>query len=331
MQLFIDTNIYLAFYQLTSEDLEELNKLIVLIEKGDVTLYVTNQVCSELSRNREIKIAEAINRLREQHLNLQFPQMCKDYPEYALLRDHQKLFEDNHATLIKALVEDSERNRLKADKTIDKLFTSSKPLETTPQIVSRARLRIDIGNPPGKNGSLGDAISWELLLEKLPKSEDLFFITGDRDYSSPLSKGKFREFLLNEWHSIKNSDLFYYERLSHFFKDRFPQIKLATELEKNFIIQRLASSPNFATTHSLVARLQNFSEFTPTEVNAIVTATLSNKQITWIANDGDVQEFLQRIIESFHTCIDADSLAKLHELLSRPATLAENDCDFPPI
>jgi hypothetical protein len=34
--LFIDTNIFLSFYHLSGEDLEELNKLAVLIEKGQI-------------------------------------------------------------------------------------------------------------------------------------------------------------------------------------------------------------------------------------------------------------------------------------------------------
>ena len=40
MHLFIDTNVYLGFYHLTSEDLEELNKLVVLVEQQVVTLYM---------------------------------------------------------------------------------------------------------------------------------------------------------------------------------------------------------------------------------------------------------------------------------------------------
>jgi hypothetical protein len=43
INLFIDTNIYLSFFHLTSEDLEELKKLVVLIDKGEIALFVRSK------------------------------------------------------------------------------------------------------------------------------------------------------------------------------------------------------------------------------------------------------------------------------------------------
>ncbi len=60
MNLFIDTNIYLSFYHFTSDDLEELRKLIVAIHEKRIKLYVTSQLRDEFRRNREIKIADAL-------------------------------------------------------------------------------------------------------------------------------------------------------------------------------------------------------------------------------------------------------------------------------
>ena len=100
MNLFIDTNIFLSFYHLTSEDLEELRKLAVLLDQKKVTLYVTDQVIDEFRRNREAKIADALKRLTDQKLTLQFPQMCKDYPEYGELRELQKEYESAHSALL---------------------------------------------------------------------------------------------------------------------------------------------------------------------------------------------------------------------------------------
>ena len=90
MNLFIDTNIFLSFYHFTSDDLEELKKLRVLLEEQALTLLIPRQVINEFRRNRQNKIADALNRLQGQRLNLQFPQVCKDYDEYVLLRDLQK-------------------------------------------------------------------------------------------------------------------------------------------------------------------------------------------------------------------------------------------------
>lgn len=78
MNFFVDTNVLLAFYHLTSEDLEELRKLSVLLRENRAQLLLPDQVIDEFKRNREGKIADALRGLREQHLNLHFPQLCKD-------------------------------------------------------------------------------------------------------------------------------------------------------------------------------------------------------------------------------------------------------------
>jgi predicted nucleic acid-binding protein len=183
MHLFIDTNVFLSFYHLTSDDLEELRKLAVLIEQKRVVLLLPQQVVDEFRRNRETKIADAIKGLKEQRLNLQFPQICKDYPEYAELRTLQKQYEERHAALLDKLTHDISDGTLKADETIKELFAKAERIENTPEIVVRARLRVDIGNPPGKELSLGDAINWETLLERMPILTDLHFISDDQDYS----------------------------------------------------------------------------------------------------------------------------------------------------
>ena len=61
MNLFIDTNIFLSFYYLSSDDLEELNKLAVLLQQSEVTLFLTNQVVEEFRRNRENRLPAVVN------------------------------------------------------------------------------------------------------------------------------------------------------------------------------------------------------------------------------------------------------------------------------
>jgi predicted nucleic acid-binding protein len=60
--LFIDTNILLSFYHLTSEDLEELRKLIALVGSKRIELVLTQQIKDEFKRNRSAKIADALKR-----------------------------------------------------------------------------------------------------------------------------------------------------------------------------------------------------------------------------------------------------------------------------
>lgn len=130
INLFIDTNIFLSFYHFTSEDLEELEKPTVLLRQRKVRLWLPEQVSSEFWRNRENKIADALKRLREQKLSLQFPALCKDYNEYTELRDHQREYERKHAKLIDSIVTDVTEKKLKADKIIRHLFKKAKDIGT---------------------------------------------------------------------------------------------------------------------------------------------------------------------------------------------------------
>ena len=86
MELFIDTNIFLNFYHLSKDDLEELRKLVALVAEGTITLYLPEQVINEFYRNRDAKLADALKKFQQEHLNNQFPQICKEYTEYTEMR-----------------------------------------------------------------------------------------------------------------------------------------------------------------------------------------------------------------------------------------------------
>jgi hypothetical protein len=203
MIIFIDTNVFLSFYQFTNDDLEQLKKLAVLLEDNKVSLCLPEQVIREFNRNRENKIAEAMKLLRDQKFSFQFPQFCKDYEEYVQLKDLMKESSKLHSKLLERAQEDIWSQKLKADETIQSLFNFAERVECGDEIMELARLRMDIRNPPGKNGSLGDAINWEALLTHVPEKEDIYFIADDKDYYSPLDSSVFNTFLQHEWTSRK--------------------------------------------------------------------------------------------------------------------------------
>ncbi len=328
MHLFIDTNIFLSFYHLTNDDLEELRKLSVLIEKGQITLYLTEQVKSEYLRNREIKIADAIKRLKEQKLNLHFPQLCKDYKEYPALRKLQKDYAKQHAELLDIISNDVDSNSLKADTIIQELFNKANVIETSMELVDAARLRMEVGNPPGKNGSFGDAINWETLLQNVPSECDLFLVADDRDFFSVLDESEPKEFLAVEWKITKSSNIYCYRRLSTYFKEHFPDINLASELEKELLIKDFIISSDFATTHTLVAKLAQYDDFSSAQSNELISASLENNQIHWIIGDPDVYGFLSTIADSHKNKIEDDLFAELTEVLEKVTPVEE---EFDPI
>jgi len=67
--------------------------------------------------------------------------------------------------------QDSEIN-----KTIKSLFDSAVLVDEDDNILNQAHKRILKGNPPGKNGSIGDAIVWEILINHY-KDETVYIIS----------------------------------------------------------------------------------------------------------------------------------------------------------
>lgn len=317
--LFIDTNVYLSFYHLSNDDLEEIHKLAVLIKSKKIKLWVTQQVKDEFFRNREVKIQDAIKKLTDHKIKGVFPQFCKDYDEYVELKELQKTYGKLHSKLLKSITEDALEHKFKADDRIKELFKLAEYVETTDEILSEAKFRLAVGNPPGKNGSLGDAINWEAVLSEIPKDEDLHFVADDKDYYSVLDENRPKDFLLSDWKEFNDSDIFFYRRLSLFFKEHYPQIKLASELEKEIEINNLAQSGNFARTHTVISKLSKFEGFSQTQVNQLIEIALSNEQVRWIFSDEDVYEFYTELVDRHIDIIDDDIFNKIQELIANNA------------
>lgn len=316
MNIFLDTNAFLSFYHLSSDDLEELKKLAVLVRQGEVTLFVPEQVIDEFKRNRASKIADALKRLDEHKYGPAIPQMAKQYEEYELLRDSERDASRHHSRIVERIREDAAANSLEADAVIDELFVVAEVTETTEEIFSRARRRMELGKPPGKRGSLGDAINWEALLEAVPDGADLHFIADDNDFFSPLERESLDPYLQEEWQTLKGSTIHSYRRLSSLFSDEFPDIDLATELEKDILIRELATSSNFSETHQVIDKLSRFSEFTSTQLNDIVRAAATNDQIYWIAGDPDVHQFISSIVHGREELIEEEYRGKIEYFLT---------------
>jgi predicted nucleic acid-binding protein len=325
MNIFLDTNIFLSFYHFTNDDLEELKKLSVLLGQGKVKLYLPEQVIQEFTRNRENKIADALKQLREQKLDLRFPQFIKEYDEFDTLRQLQRSYSKIHAELIQKAINDIQAQDLKADRVIQDLFKNGIEIPVSDEIKELARTRMAVGNPPGKNGSLGDALNWEILLQNIPNDEPLYFITDDKDYASPIDSNLFNAYLSKEWQNQKHSTVVYYKSLSEFFKEHFPKITLASELEKDLVIRDLANSSSFAETHTIISKLNKHSDFTIAQINTIIDGTNSNNQVYWIIDDPDVKEFLLKIIKGKESQLKSDGLTEMYYSIKDNQEFPEED------
>lgn len=294
--VFIDSNIWLSLYSFSSDDLNQFNKLKDLINR-DIKIWLPEQVCHEVGRNRENKIKDTMNRFESWKFDI--PNIVKGYAQYEELFEKVKMLKKDHKDLIDKIKCDTFSKSLHADKVIDEIFNLCNKISTTSDIISSACLRYNIGNPPGKDNKYGDAINWQSLLHYVPIGEDLFFIGADGDFQSILNKDSFNQFLLDEWKEIKKSDLFFFKNLTDFFNTHLKAIQLKNELinddKKNILISELESSKNFAQTHSIVNELSKFRIWTTEQKQRILGAAKNNPQVGWIIEDEDISSFLNSL------------------------------------
>lgn len=306
MNLYIDTNIFLTFYHLTKDDLDELKKLALLIEDERINLILPEQTRNEFVRNRDKKISEAITSLKEQKISSRFPTISKGYKEYKDLYKAYKEFEKQKHKIISKIQDGAKDFSLNADILTQRIFESANQVDITTDLIQAAKDRFDLGNPPGKGNSYGDAINWESLLNEVPEEEDLHLVSDDGDFASLLDKKELNLFLKDEWEKKKNSELFYYKTLSEFFKHKFPEIELSDQLEKEMLIKKLANASSFASAKSKLSQLSEYTEFTTQQLNDIIEIATTNNQLYWIKTDYGVGDVLRKMVEGNEEKVDSD-------------------------
>ena len=333
LHVFIDTNVYLTFFSFTEDDLEELRKLAEAIDNDDVKLWTTGHVQVELRRNRELKVAESFEALRGLKPAQAMPQMAKNLPEFGEFTEARRDFGRKLNALTDRLTKQFEEGTLAADGVLAELMHAAEVIPITDEIVEAARLRVDTGNPPGKRGSLGDALNWEALLSACEDGEDLFLVTGDSDYVSKTNRERISLFLADEWRETKSSEIKLYRRISSLFQDELPDIELAREREKETRIRNLVESGNFQATHNAIRALATYGDFSDQQVRELVEGGMSNSQICWIAGDDDVQQFFRALVDGRLDLFDEEELARFERIFGdeeeKPGDEDEDDLDIP--
>ena len=156
--------------------------------------------------------------------------------------------------------------------------------------------------------------NWESLIASVPAAENFYLITEDKDYVSLIDTNCLSVFLSEEWKEKKNSDIFFYKSLSAFFKQHFPDIKLATQLEREFAISNLINSGTFANTHVAIAKLLEYTDLSDSEINQIIESSISNGQIYQIRRDVDVSDYLTTLVGGKENIIEPNILIKFNEM-----------------
>jgi predicted nucleic acid-binding protein len=297
MNIFIDTNILLDFYRLSSGDLEELRKIAKLSKVGKIRLFISDFLKDEFFRNREAAISSAIEQFRKSRADLQLPNLVRIYSTAQELINIRDAFVETKEILMEEVQENIRNSSLMADSVIAELFESTDIQKVSKEIITVGTERSSLSKPPGKRDSCGDAVHWEWLLEILPSKEDLFLISRDEDYESPLNPGSLGSYLQDEWKNKKGSRCILYSSLKDFLAEHFPDIKLADEIDKLCAIEQLEKSSDFKTTHDLIQILKKFDDFREQEILRIVNAYITNDQVWRVLGDTDVLEFALKLTD----------------------------------
>jgi predicted nucleic acid-binding protein len=321
LHLFIDTNIFLTFYSLGSDELEELKKLRVAIESGEITLWTTEQLWDELQRNREGYVAKTLDTLQKMNSNQGFPHVVRNMDGFAEMMETRRAYSQKLNDLTDEVKKQYADRCLSADQVLEEIFEAAEYVEVTEEILAAARLRTEVGNPPGKKGSMGDAINWECLLASVPDEEDLYFVSQDGDFSSVVLPDEFKDFLAMEWMDSKSAKIHLHKRIAAFFADHYPKIELASELERQLRVDALVNSASFDETHRAIAALLGETDLTEAQVQELVEAAPRNSQIQWIFNDSDVRGFFQGLVDANGESLDEKVVARFNRYFNPPPEL----------
>lgn len=300
LHVFIDTNVLLRFYAYSDDSLTEVEKLSALIKTGKITLLITEQIVDEHARNRDNVLAESLKRLEQMPTAVQMPRFAEHHESAQKLMAAIKEAKGAKSGLLDAIRTEMTEGALRADRVILEMFASTKPLVRTGEIIERARLRRELGNPPGKPESIGDQINWEILLDHVPSETDLHIISKDGDFGSGTVQGRAGYFLRSEWSYKKEAGLYLYKGLAEFAEQHFPDIKVPSDAVKAVAMESLIKSTSYAQTHSAISDLTKiFEDLSHNDAVALLTAVTYNTQISDIIHDDDVKKFYHKLFDAY--------------------------------
>lgn len=210
--LFIDANVYLRFYDSANNKFTELLKTIVELRNY---IFVTEQIRDEVHRN---KLSAAIYSFDSNYKSLgisktTLPEHLDENEDKKLTawnKKRNKIINDEnelkkeYCNIVSNTLESIMNSTDAVSIELEKIFALAKPPSFDD--IDAARLRKEIGNPPGKaKDPLGDQLSWEQFLRHY-KGSEIWIITNDGDYLSQYN-GKYylNPFLFNELKRIGNN------------------------------------------------------------------------------------------------------------------------------
>ncbi|TDD75632.1 PIN-like domain-containing protein [Flavobacterium caseinilyticum] len=187
--LYIDANIYLGFYNSNRPEYKKL--LGSVIELAD-KIFFTQQLAFEIDRNKlnifrlsidnYIKQVSLTATILPEHLDEDGSPKFTDWNKAR--KELEKQISDSNKELspiLNDVLNDIAISQDKVSKELSAIYATAQ--SPSGKDLENARLRKEIGNPPGKRADpLGDQLSWEQLLTIVPDISQLWIVSTDRDY-----------------------------------------------------------------------------------------------------------------------------------------------------
>jgi hypothetical protein len=289
--IFIDTNQYRHLFSKNEGFSDEIKNLLDKLTKEDhVRLLIPQQVKEEIERNRfenwynqEINDNEKkINKIKEEISSLE--NVLTAFP--AQLNEVKKRLSKELSGLEKEAKNIKKRYRdlkSKANQKLKQLLAEAEHIAETEEIIYKARLRVDKGNPP-KDGKLGDALIWESLLHFLrsaPAKSSLIFVARDGD---AWGKDGFNPWLERELKDATGVSISLTSALADIDGLTKEEQKRLRDVErqelKNNAVSNFVNSRSFVSAGSNVSVLIQYKDIlTKSDFEKIVTASVINHEI----------------------------------------------------
>jgi len=258
MRVFVDTNIYLGFIELSQEKLDSLSELRKLVVQGKLSLVFPKITQDELFRRIPLVSLRQTNDLSQKEPAK--PQLAVSVRNGKEKKKIKRLYEE-YQKAIKAIQENYLKSVDKLTRNeIEPLIRHAASIHENDKLVDAARKRRLKGNPPGKRqGPIGDEIEWEILIN-LCSDDELIIITNDGDWKHPDKlKNELHPFLIREWKAKTKKKIKLYSTLGEFInkhtkkkiaKDTIEKERKTTERVNSYISQADTGVVTFVSTAS---------------------------------------------------------------------------------
>lgn len=214
MIIFIDTNVYLGYYKKQKGVLTTLKAMKKYLSANSaVKLILPRQIRDEFFRNRNALISKALKAFEDfRSLESNFLYATKE------IQGISKSVTKEIRILQEKIKKDFIDENSEINKTIESLFGMATLIDEEDDVFNQAYKRMLKGNPPGKDGSIGDAIVWETLLKDYNK-ETVYLITDDGDWYDEINGSQLKSFLLKEWGAKDAGKIQAFRHLGAFLKE----------------------------------------------------------------------------------------------------------------